>query len=58
VALNQSFGENILTMLKETEHGKLLASCGFENDLKICSELSVTNTVPFFNGNALQSLKV
>ena len=58
VALNHSFGENVLTMLKETEHGKLLASRGFEDDLKICSELSVTNTVPFFNGNALQSLKV
>jgi len=58
VALNQSFGKNILTMLKETEHGKLLAARGFEDDLKICSKLSVTSTVPFFNGSALQSFKV
>jgi len=58
VALNNFFGKNILKMLKETEHGKLLAIQGFENDLKICSELSVTSTVPFFNGNALQSIKV
>jgi 2-phosphosulfolactate phosphatase len=58
VALNQTFSKDILKMLKETEHGKLLALHGFENDLKICSELSVTSTVPFFNGNALQSIKV
>ncbi len=58
VALNQSFGKSILKMLKETEHGKLLVSRGFEDDLKVCSKLSVTNTVPFFNGSALQSHKV
>ena len=58
VALNQSFGKNILKMLEETEHGKLLAAHGFEDDLKICSKLSVTSTVPFFNGSALQSIKV
>ena len=58
VALNQSFGKNILKMLEETEHGKLLAAHWFEDDLKICSKLSVTSTVPFFNGSALQSIKV
>ena len=58
VALNQTFGKNVLKMLKETEHGKLLVQQGFESDLKICSELSVTSIVPFFNGNALQSIKV
>ncbi|NNG26430.1 MAG: 2-phosphosulfolactate phosphatase [Ignavibacteriaceae bacterium] len=58
VALNQSFGKNIFKMLKDTEHGKLLGFQGFENDLKVCSKFSITNTVPLFNGNALHSIKV
>lgn len=56
VALVQAYGKNILTMLKETEHGKVLLSNGFEEDLKFCGKLSISNSVPILNGTAIQLL--
>jgi 2-phosphosulfolactate phosphatase len=56
LALNRSFGRSILKMLKETEHGKILVENGFEEDLKICSKLNISNTIPYYTGQALKIL--
>ncbi len=57
VSLDDTFGNDILKMLKETEHGKLLSISGFDDDLKICSEFSISDTIPQLNGNALHLYK-
>ena len=54
VSLNKSFGKSLLKMLKETEHGKLLIENGYEEDLKFCSKLNTTDSIPYFTGNILK----
>lgn len=54
VALNKSFGRSTLKLLKECEHGRLLSQKGFESDLKICSELSTRDVIPYLNGSVLK----
>jgi 2-phosphosulfolactate phosphatase len=44
----------ILNMLKDCEHGKYLASLGFEEDLKYCSELDKYDKLPFYKNNVLK----
>lgn len=57
MTLFKSFGKNILKLLSETDHGKLLSTNGFESDLKDCANLDSTDVIPFFSGNALKVLK-
>ena len=54
VALNKSFGKNILKMLEESEHGNILLDNGFEEDLKYCSKLNSSSAIPYFTGNVLK----
>ena len=54
VSLSKSFGKNLFNMLKETEHGKLLIENGFEEDLRFCSKLNSTDSIPYFTGNVLK----
>jgi 2-phosphosulfolactate phosphatase len=54
VILNKSFGRNILKILMETEHGKLLIENGFEEDIKFCSKVNNINSIPAFNGNVIK----
>jgi 2-phosphosulfolactate phosphatase len=57
LALFKSFGKNIFKMLSETDHGQLLITNGFEEDLKTCAELDSTDVIPFYSGNVLKVLK-
>ena len=57
IALFKSFGKNILNMLSETDHGRLLIDNGFKDDLLACAELDSTNVIPFYSGNILKVLK-
>jgi 2-phosphosulfolactate phosphatase len=54
LALNKTFGKNILKMLKESEHGKILLENGFEEDLKFCSMLNSSQIIPYFSANVLK----
>jgi len=56
VALNKAFGKNLLNMLSETEHGKLLIENGFEDDIKFCSKLNTIKAIPSFSGNVVKLL--
>ena len=58
ITLDEVFGKNILKMLKESEHGKLLIENGFEEDLKVCAELDSTKVIPFFTENVLKLMPV
>jgi len=57
ITLFKSFGKNILKMLSETEHGRLLIDNGFKDDLKDCAELDNTGVIPFYSEGALKVLK-
>jgi len=56
VILSKSFGRNLLKMLMETEHGKLLIENGFEDDIKFCSKVNKITSIPSFNGNVIKLL--
>lgn len=56
LTLNKSYGKSLLKLLKETEHGKLLAENGFAEDLKYCAKLSNINIVPFFFSGSVKKL--
>ncbi len=44
----------ILSMLKESEHGKYLSSLGFGEDLKYCSELDTFDKLPFYRNGVIK----
>ena len=56
LALNSYFGKNKLKMLKESEHGKILAKNGFARDLEFCSAEGTANIVPYYTNSILKAL--
>ena len=57
VSLNKSSGKNILLMLKQTEHGKILIENNLNEDIKFCSRLSTSETIPYMASGVLKSLQ-
>lgn len=57
VSLNKSTGKNILLMLKQTEHGKILSENNFDEDIKFCSRLSISETIPTMISGVLKSIQ-
>ena len=41
-----TYGSNIYETIRESDHGKYLASIGFENDIKVASEIDSVPIVP------------
>ncbi len=54
--LYEKFGDNILKMLENAEHGKRLIQNGFKKDIEYCSHYNITKNIPYFDGNALRLL--
>ena len=46
--LYEKFGNNILEILRKSQHGRYLESIGLGEDLKFCSQLDFFNIVPIF----------
>ncbi len=57
VMLYKSYGKNILSMIKKSEHGQYLAGIGFGDDLKICAGVDTCPALPIFSGNVLKLRK-
>lgn len=57
LALNAKFGKDILSMLRLSDHGKLLIENGFEEDLKYCSQLNTHKLIPYYTNGVLKALK-
>lgn len=57
LVLNEQFGSNVLEMLRESEHGKLLIKNGFEDDLKFCAEIDNMPIIPFYKGGEIKLFK-
>ncbi len=46
--LYKKFGNNILEILRKSQHGRYLESIGLDEDLKFCSQLDLFHIVPIF----------
>lgn len=57
VALSKAFGKSILTMMKETEHGKILIENNFLEDIKFCSRINTSETIPYLASGVLKALQ-
>ena len=57
VVLNNSFGDNIFEMLKNSEHGLKLINNGYEEDLNDCAALSISETIPYYNSGVIKVYK-
>lgn len=57
VVLYERFGANVHRLLRNTEHGKLLLANGFADDIEYCAALNITETIPYFDGSSLRSLR-
>jgi 2-phosphosulfolactate phosphatase len=57
VALSKSFGKSILTMMEQTEHGKILMENNFNEDIKFCSRINISETIPYMTSGVLKSLQ-
>jgi 2-phosphosulfolactate phosphatase len=57
LVLNKSFGKNIVKMLKETEHGKLLIENGFAEDIKECAQYGITDLIPYYISGSIKKQK-
>jgi 2-phosphosulfolactate phosphatase len=57
LALNEKYGNDLLSMLKQSEHGKLLVENDFDEDLTYCAQLNVSEVIPYFANGVLKQLK-
>lgn len=57
LALNDKYGGNLLKMLRESDHGKLLIENGFEEDIKYCSQLNIYSTIPYYANGVIKLMK-
>lgn len=57
LSLYRIYGSDIFEMLKNSDHGKLLIENGFEEDLKICSEVDNVKLIPFFKENVVKLMQ-
>jgi 2-phosphosulfolactate phosphatase len=57
VALDKTFGKNILRLLKTSEHGKYLIDVGFSEDQAVCAAIDSIPVLPYLVGNVLRDQK-
>lgn len=57
VLLHKTYAKNILKMLKNTEHGKLLIENGFDEDIKECAKIDSADIIPYFNSGVIKKLE-
>ncbi len=57
IKLYKSYGKDLLKMLRESEHGRFLIELGFEEDLKIASEVDSIPILPVYSDGVIKALK-
>lgn len=58
IVLFEKYGNDILSMLKTSDHGKILLENGFEADLEYCSKIDLFNIIPYYSNGVLKKLKI
>ncbi len=57
LVLDKTFGKNLLKLLKESEHGKLLIENGFAADIKYCAQFGTTDLIPCYVSGTIKKLE-
>lgn len=57
ITLDDKFGSDVIDMMKNCEHGKILIENGFEKDIEFCGQLNATDIIPLFKSGTLKALK-
>lgn len=57
VVLYGKYGKNLLTMLRESDHGKFLTAIGFGDDLRICADVDSVPVLPVMSANVIKLMK-
>jgi len=55
--LYEKFGKNILQMIQQSDHGKILLENGFNTDLEYCSTIDMFDVIPSYSKGVLKKLK-
>jgi 2-phosphosulfolactate phosphatase len=58
IVLYEKYGNDIFSMLKNSDHGKILLENGFEADLEYCSKIDLLNIIPYYSNGVLKKLKI
>jgi 2-phosphosulfolactate phosphatase len=54
VFLSKSYGDDLVKILTECEHGKLLIENGFEKDIEYCSNVGSIDLIPIFREGTIK----
>jgi 2-phosphosulfolactate phosphatase len=55
--LYQHYQDSILQMVKESDHGRYLATIGMQHDLPVCAELNRIPVLPVFHDGKIRLQK-
>lgn len=55
--LYKSYNKNLLKMLRESEHGKFLIELGFEDDLKVASDVDSIPILPIYSEGVVKAMQ-
>jgi 2-phosphosulfolactate phosphatase len=53
----EKYGANLMKMMRESDHGKILLENGFEADLEYCSSIDILDDIPSYSSGVLKKLK-
>jgi 2-phosphosulfolactate phosphatase len=54
LTLYEKYGSNLIRMLRESDHGKILLENGFDADLTYCSSIDLLDIIPTYSNNVLK----
>ncbi len=57
LTLYEKYGANLIKMMRESDHGKILIENGFEADLEYCSSIDILEDIPSYANGVLKKLK-
>ena len=58
LTLYNKYGKNLLKMMQESDHGKILLENGFDKDIEYCSSVDLLDEIPVYTNGVLKKLKV
>jgi len=56
ISLDDKFGSDLVEMMKQCEHGKILLENGFEKDIEFCGQLNSIEIIPIFKNGTVKAL--
>lgn len=58
LTLYEKYGSNLIEMMQNSDHGKILIENGFESDLEYCSSIDLLNLIPSYQNGVIKKLKI